>query len=1304
MLKKILYKHFPIIASLVILMPFIAISQPEVWDLYDDTEYFGMIKSPYSNVVQTSLYDSYDYLYTGIWGSGVFKSSNSGKDWSVQNNGLTNLYITGLVEAKNGNIIASTMGGGIFISEDRAKTWKESNNGLNHKNVKTIVKHSNNWLIIGTYGGGVYISTDNGNNWHQSINGLYYQDINALTYSNNGYIIAGTQGGGIYASRDTGRTWIVQNTGLKNYYVNKLIRDNNGLVYAATNGRGIYNSANDGLTWSELDTFMTRPYSDLKTPLPDLNVTTMSLNKKNQVVFGTRYGGIFYYDDVEDFTWVPTNVRGTGINSLVNDKKGNNWAYPNNLQPQYTDTYGETWKDQNIIQNALNPKLFVIGTKNLLMYDDQGNFFLSNDDGEKWEKVTTLGFALNSVARDSGGVFYAASNNGLFRSMDMGHNWERIKFKDTIVHDVEVAPNGKVWVVASYTSVPNPPAEPVVTRLVEYTNDGGKTWTDVTMDLSKAKQTPKKIAITSGNRVYIGLTNFFFYTVDDGERWFKTGQLGGISNDIIDVTIDKKGRIYAATNYGLWANTNSTDFILISLFMSYNYLVHVDINGIIYGAGNYQLPNDFAYINLSYRSIDSGQTFKVLNNSYNADLISSITSDSNGNVYFTTYSGMILKSVSPDNMKAPSLISLKDKEQDVPNQAVLSWHPSENAELYQVMISTDEDFIFRFENFTVSDTSYIIQNNFEPYTKYYWKARSKNHAALSDWSETRSFVSKINSPFLIAPDSNGVGIPVYATLKWTSVDDANSYDVIVSKYSDFRDTIFVKYDYSDITIQTSLLEGLTTYYWKVRTKNKFTTSYWSSIWNFTTIMGPPLLISPNNNSIGNDINLNLVWHKATDATAYQLLIAEDSTFSTNLKDYDVTDTLLLINNLEYNKNYWWKIASKNNNGISEYSLPWQFKTGYAPVILVSPENNKLNERIPTTFQWQEHISINNYHIQIAEDNTFSKINLDSNNILDVSQLIVNSIKYNKEYFWRVRVENSDNIGIWSDIFSFKTTLDKAGLRSPANNSKYLPTELTFLWFAVNGASRYNLQISKDDTFEDLYFSQDTIATTSASINDLPNKSTLYWRVRGLNNDGYGEWSEVWNFTTSGNAPSLISPKNGTDKVKLPIVFQWNSYGDAVSYDIEIAKNEDFSELVSQQQNLTFNKYVIDDFIVEPSTTYYWRVIANMETNKSNWSQIWSFTTDKMLDVADNQANNIMLINPNPATNYINIDVNLTSLSNPKIEIMDMSGKTIYSYLPLNLSNGKNSIRINTHQFSNGTYFVKLINGKEIINGEFIINK
>ena len=58
----------------------------------------------------------------------------------------------------------------------------------------------------------------------------------------------------------------------------------------------------------------------------------------------------------------------------------------------------------------------------------------------------------------------------------------------------------------------------------------------------------------------------------------------------------------------------------------------------------------------------------------------------------------------------------------------------------------------------------------------------------------------------------------------------------------------------------------------------------------------------------------------------------------------------------------------------------------------------------------------------------------------------------------------------------------------------------------------------------------------------------------------------------------------------------------------------------------------------------------------------------------------------------------------KVEILDMTGRIVFANELNNASLGQNSILINTQLFSNGIYFINIYNNKDVIKGEFIINR
>ena len=76
----------------------------------------------------------------------------------------------------------------------------------------------------------------------------------------------------------------------------------------------------------------------------------------------------------------------------------------------------------------------------------------------------------------------------------------------------------------------------------------------------------------------------------------------------------------------------------------------------------------------------------------------------------------------------------------------------------------------------------------------------------------------------------------------------------------------------------------------------------------------------------------------------------------------------------------------------------------------------------------------------------------------------------------------------------------------------IPPKLT--WTEFTGAVNFIVQVSTDNLFSSLVYSDSTITTNSSKqIFGLFNKTTYYWRVKGFNSHGYSDWSIVSNFTT-----------------------------------------------------------------------------------------------------------------------------------------------------------------------------------------------
>ncbi len=79
-----------------------------------------------------------------------------------------------------------------------------------------------------------------------------------------------------------------------------------------------------------------------------------------------------------------------------------------------------------------------------------------------------------------------------------------------------------------------------------------------------------------------------------------------------------------------------------------------------------------------------------------------------------------------------------------------------------------------------------------------------------------------------------------------------------------------------------------------------------------------------------------------------------------------------------------------------------------------------------------------------------------------------------------------------------------------------------------------------------------------------------------------------------------------------------------------------------------------------------------------------------VNVEENNFSNINIY-PNPAKDYINVNIDVLTANNTSIEIFDVLGKNIYSKSLGNLNVGEITVNINTEKFKSGLYYIHIVN-------------
>jgi len=224
------------------------------------------------------------------------------------------------------------------------------------------------------------------------------------------------------------------------------------------------------------------------------------------------------------------------------------------------------------------------------------------------------------------------------------------------------------------------------------------------------------------------------------------------------------------------------------------------------------------------------------------------------------------------------------------------------------------------------------------------------------------------------------------------------------------------------------------------------------------------------------------------------------------------------------------------------------------------------------------------------------------------------------YYWRIdEVNEADPNSPWKgDIWSFSIPPKTAYDPTPADGDGIAETTVTLTWTAGFGAKLHTIYFGDD---------YDTVANatvgvpageTSHNPGPLEAEKVYYWRVDEF--DGIGTYKgEVWTFTTPG-AVGNPQPANGATDVAMAAVLNWTAADNAASHEVYLGLDKNAvrsADTASPEYQgpkaLGAENY--DPGLLEPGTTYYWRV-DEVYTGNTVKGPVWTFTVGNYLLVDD----------------------------------------------------------------------------------------
>ncbi len=312
-------------------------------------------------------------------------------------------------------IYVSSFGGGIWKSTNSGKNWKPLLDNINSAWMDVfnlcIDPNNSNTIYAALTGGGVIKSTDAGNSWAATGNGPVVSK-KVMVHPKNSKIVFATANTGIWRSTNEGVSWtkVSGNYGFEDIEFNPA---NPNIMYASRDDMSnllcVWKSSDNGNTWSVIS-FTNGITSSGRTLLavspddPAVVYAVMSKGLDQTAIFNALFKST---DSGSNYKLI---VKGSSSNNFFGNETNG------------TGTTGQAWYDMAICVNPSNVNEVHIAGTICFKSTDGGISFTAETE---YRYPSTIGYihpdvhALEYVNH----TIYSGSDGGIFKSVNNGDDW-----------------------------------------------------------------------------------------------------------------------------------------------------------------------------------------------------------------------------------------------------------------------------------------------------------------------------------------------------------------------------------------------------------------------------------------------------------------------------------------------------------------------------------------------------------------------------------------------------------------------------------------------------------------------------------------------------------------------------------------------------------------------------------------------------------------------------------------------------------------------------------------------------------------
>lgn len=1051
----------------------------------------------------------------------------------------------------------------LFFTLTASAQWEPTGGPLG--GTATAIFSNSGQLFAATDGVGIYTSNNSGSSWtsRKFYNGSAPSQILRLP---GGRIVLNNTSSGYTYSNDNGLTWNTEypapfTTSNTAYYVfgNIVLRAGSNSTWS-TNNIGI--SLDSGKTWTTrngLGNFFT-------------GVTVYGFAHIGSSLFLASRNGVYMSSDTGN-TWNIRNGASGFLNTNdINYIKSvgsrlfvyNTWGYA------YTSTdSGQTWLSiPKKFATVFDYKGYILGTSNGADTLYRFNATTNNWDAHSWQIRRFYGQAFTA----SGDTLFMAGTNGIYYSLNNGINWTICNGKLNALRPRITAVGNVVLAIDDNGNL--------------YRSDNeGNNWTATGQQFSYGGNSAYTFSVTKSGMVLLSFFNQFYLSADTGRTWKLQSNItinkGGffVGNKFAYASFD---RVYLSNDTGRTA-TDITS--AISSQLANNISFFDEVNGDIWLCSRKQGI---------FKSTDLGQSWLKYNTGIPA--YTGYGSYDTAVYWIAKIGNVLVARVDSSNGLGRHYLSLNNGQ---------NWQYRSADYSTGWAVPYTRNNIVAVDNYLSTDTFRTVTNfsagiGATPYSYTYQSVSSicgGNNYLFGLYSYFGVWRRPINSigslPVAIAV--NGIALNQSSIkLSWTpntnvtrvelqeSVNPTSGFGALTSIYYNIAtDTLFSR---------TGMGAGTTRYY-RVVSYNEAgqTIGPVVAVSTMARPLEPAVFLATGVSTT----QVMLRWQRReTTANKYYIERTPGSTCCLyNLIDsVNATDTAYIVNGLNKNATYYFRIRCADAGGYSNYSANITGKTldtlPKQPVNLVATATSQY----AVNLQWVDSSdNETNFIIQRKDSVTGTFTSIDSVGT-NVQFRTVNGLKGNTKYWFRVMAKNTGGYSLFSNTDSAVTYAAPA---APTNLmvSNVSTFNATLSW-GDNSSTETGFVIERANNAGGPFYPMDSVGAnvTIRNVNNLSASTRYYFRIRTKDVYGYSAYSNVVDTITLPTPPAMATGLFASTISPTAIQINWTDNAvNEEKYYIEMSLSPASGFTIYDSVSANVSNYTANNLL--PGTYYYFRIRA-----------------------------------------------------------------------------------------------------------------